>query len=131
MAEAAAAPATANPVFIKLRRDGVQSGMFIDPELPNPQIHKHITPFANRILRSSAESPRFGVQLPRFVALGSRFGAKVPEAMGARSARVEPGSAKSGAASTAPAALALRCSGETHRYATGADRRPGASKISC
>jgi len=102
MAEAAAAPATANPVFIKLRRDGVQSGMFIDPELLYPQIQQHSMAFANLILRSSAESPHFGASMPRFVALWSRFGAG-PQ--GSDSKPMRSGAASGGPATLKPARL--------------------------
>ena len=47
MTDAAAAPATAHPVLIKLRRDGVQFVMTIYPDLPSPQTQQHITLMAN------------------------------------------------------------------------------------
>jgi len=77
MTEAAAAPATANPVFIKLRRDGVHSGMFIDPALPNPQIEQHSIELGNLILSICADSSQFSALTYRFIANGSRFGPRL------------------------------------------------------
>ena len=68
MTEAAAAPATANPVFIKLRRDGVHSGMFIDPELPSPQLQQHIIELGNHRLRTYPDSLQFSARMHRFIA---------------------------------------------------------------